>query len=174
MESVSTSLDSCGVFAYGGVKDFTVTIVENSNVTTTTTTPTDEYCVAGPTSPSDSNLGRVHLDGVSSSIDNTVDCPGQVGNQYYLDEEADLMVGQSYTLFYDVTTCGGPYTRAGQAWIDWEGNVFFMTYTRPNRSELLVLCTLFDDRTPATVPFCYVFTGLQVMVSSPRVMLLEK
>jgi hypothetical protein len=100
------------------VKDFTVIIVENSNVTTT---PTDEYCVAGPTSPLDSNLGRVHLDGVSSSIDNTVDCPGQIGTQLYLDEEADLVVGRSYTLTYDVTTCGVSYNRVGQAWIDWEG-----------------------------------------------------
>ena len=119
-ESSAQTLDSCGVFAYGGVKDFTVTIVENSNVTTPTTTTTGD-CVAGPTSALDSNLGRVQLTGFSSSIDNTGDCPGQIGTQLYLDEEADLVVGQSYLLLYDVTTCGFEYPRASQAWIDWQG-----------------------------------------------------
>jgi hypothetical protein len=150
MESVSTSLDSCGVFAYGGVKDFTVTIVENSNVTTTTTTPTDEYCVAGPTSPLDSNLGRVHLDGFSSSIDNAVDCPGQTSTQLYLDEEADLVVGQSYSLVYDVTTCGSEYSRASQAWIDWQG---------------IHKCACATH---------VIMFGIQALVSLPRVMLLEQ
>jgi hypothetical protein len=89
--------------------------------TSPTTTSSDDYCVARPTSALDSNLGRVHLDGFSSSIDNTVDCPGQTSTQLYLDEEADLVVGQSYSLVYDVTTCGSEYSRASQAWIDWQG-----------------------------------------------------
>jgi hypothetical protein len=124
-ESSAQTIDPCSVFAYGGVKDFTVTIVENSDVTTTTTPAPGEYCVAGPTSEQDSNLGRVQLTGFSSSIDNTVDCPGQTDTQLYLSEKADLVVGRSYTLVYDVTTCGQPYSRASQAWIDWDGRLCF-------------------------------------------------
>jgi len=33
--------------------------------------------------------------------------------------------GQGYTLTYDVTTCGGTYTRVSAAWIDWNQNFVF-------------------------------------------------
>lgn len=84
-----------------------------------------QYCAAGPTSAQDSNLGEVILKGDSKDIDNVANCPGQTGTQDHTDEIADLVVGNSYTLEYHVTTCGGPYNRASAAWIDWDGDGVF-------------------------------------------------
>jgi hypothetical protein len=87
------------------------------------------YCEAGPTSAQDSNLGEVSLRGECKHIDNPVDCPGQTGTQDLTAERADLVIGKTYTLHWDVTTCGGPYNRASAAWIDWAGTGSFTGVT---------------------------------------------
>jgi len=83
----------------------------------------DAYCEAGPTSDQDSNLGPVSLVGASLTISDNTDCPGQIDVQDFTSQVADLVVGESYTLTYHVTTCGGPYNRASGAWIDFNGTV---------------------------------------------------
>jgi len=85
------------------------------------------YCGGGPTYTQDSNLGEVKLVGNSLTIDNTVNCPGQLGVQNYVTQSADLTPGQDYTLTYTVTTCGGQYTRYSAAWIDFNNNAVFDT-----------------------------------------------
>jgi hypothetical protein len=77
-----------------------------------------QYCGGGPTSALDSNLGPVSMEGNSESIDNTNDCPGQIGIQDLTSQIADISAGESYTVVYHVTTCGGTYTRVSAVWID--------------------------------------------------------
>jgi hypothetical protein len=80
-----------------------------------------QYCPGanpGPTSALDSNLGPVSM----GDIDNTNDCPGQVGVQDFSSMSTSLGKGGSYTLNYHVTTCGGTYTRVSAAWIDFNQN----------------------------------------------------
>ena len=38
---------------------------------------------------------------------------------------ADVAYGSKYTLNFDVTTCGQPYTRSSAAWIDWNNDGVF-------------------------------------------------
>jgi hypothetical protein len=83
------------------------------------------YCSAGPTSTQDSNLGAVTLNGDSKNINDPSNCPGVVGTQDKTAMHADLVPGNTYSLGWEVTTCGGPYNRRSVAWIDYNGNTVF-------------------------------------------------
>lgn len=73
---------------------------------------------------SDSNLGPVFLRGEGTSwIDDRTDCPGQLYNVDLTRYSASLRVGASYTLRYNVTTCGEVAERSSNAWIDWNGDM---------------------------------------------------
>lgn len=83
------------------------------------------YCTAGPSSTFDSNLGAVTLTGETSSINNPTSCPGLPGLQTYLNESADLIPGETYTLSAIFGTCGGTFNGGGEAWIDFNQNGSF-------------------------------------------------
>ena len=92
-------MDPCDSFTYGAVKDFTISLKGTS------------YCLGGPSSTSDSNLGGVALQGDTLALESVSECPGVPGVQLLLEEMVDLTVGQEYTLSYNVTTCGTSETR---------------------------------------------------------------
>ena len=72
-----------------------------------------DACPAGPISTSDSNLGSVVLKGMSEAIIDNTDCPGAAGVQDFTAMHADVAVGSTYTLSYNITTCGSEYNRVG-------------------------------------------------------------
>jgi hypothetical protein len=80
-----------------------------------------QYCTtAGPTSTADSNVESVFLSGTSGTISYT-GCPGVVGVQNLSGTQSvTLTAGQTYTITIDFGTCGGNYSGAGQAWIDYD------------------------------------------------------
>lgn len=80
-----------------------------------------QYCGGGPSSTIDSNLGSASLVGESTSISYT-GCPGVTGVENQLVKAADLFVGSSYTTNLQWSTCGGSYSWAGSAWIDFDGS----------------------------------------------------
>lgn len=135
-ERGTPGMGPCDPFGYGGVKDFSIRVSGNTPPTNTTTfaptnttttlAPTNQsYCFAGPLSTQDSNLGAVRVKGNTMLIDNTANCPGVTGVQDFTYQMADVSRGLSYLLQYEVTTCGGVFTRASGAWIDWNQNMFF-------------------------------------------------
>jgi len=86
-----------------------------------------QYCFqyVGPTTTVDSNLGIVSLNGKSRTIlENTI-CPGVVGPIDGTNQVADLIPGFSYSLSYQVVTCGAEYPTLSGAWIDYDGNSQF-------------------------------------------------
>jgi len=121
------------------------------------------YCAGGPTSYQDSNLGAVHFDNISD----TSDCPGQTGVQDHTNMKTAVIPGSSYTLLYDVTTCGQAYSRSSAVWIDWNHNERFeaneqvgathSTFSSAPSETVHVTFTVPDDATIAT-------TRMRVMV----------
>lgn len=87
------------------------------------------YCISGvgPLNSNDGNLGPVSLQGISKSISDSQNCPGQVGViDQTSTQEADVGIGGSYTLRMEITSCStlsDPI--AGNAWIDWNQNGAF-------------------------------------------------
>jgi len=95
-------------FAYGGTKDFNISISSS----------TGNYCVSGPTSTGGIQLGRIQLQGITTKIDENTTCPGGIGPQLLLNQSADLVQGTSFTLNYSVVICGNASSYASAAWID--------------------------------------------------------
>jgi len=83
------------------------------------------YCVSGPTTTVDSNLGPVFLQGDSSSISDDSNCPGTIGPKDLTDKTANLGAGKTYKLKFDVTTCGNAFPTLAGAWIDFNNNLLF-------------------------------------------------
>lgn len=83
-----------------------------------------QYCSGGPSQTIDSNVESVVLNGVSGSI-NYTGCPGVTGVEEYFAEVAYLDAGQQYTLEVLFGTCGGNFSGAGEAWIDFNGDETF-------------------------------------------------
>ena len=84
-----------------------------------------QYCTAvGPSSTIDSNVGSVQLTGVLGSI-NYVGCPGVIGLQDLTSLGTTLNAGGSYVANVQFSTCGGNFSGAGQAWIDYDQNGMF-------------------------------------------------
>jgi len=73
----------------------------------------------------DSTVGTVTLAGTTKTINNTQECPGGTGIQWFPSEVADLHPGQKYTLYYEVTTCENRFARTSAAWIDFNGDQVF-------------------------------------------------
>jgi len=115
-ETLSSTLNPCQLFAYGGTKDFTIQVKSTVN---------DLYCVSGPTTNEDSNLGAVTVIGESRNIREATDCPGKLGPQNFLEVSADLRRGQSYTLSFNVTTCGDVFNTSSAVWIDYDHDLLF-------------------------------------------------
>jgi hypothetical protein len=84
-----------------------------------------QYCTAvGPSSTIDSNVGSVQLTGVIGSI-NYIGCPGVLGLQDLTSLGTTLNAGGSYVANIQFSTCGGNFSGAGQAWIDYDQNGTF-------------------------------------------------
>lgn len=115
--SATNPLDPCSRFAYGGTKDFNISI-------------TNYHCNSGPTTTTDGNLGPVYLKGDSMIISDTIGCPGQIGPIDESNMTADLTSGAFYTINYTVTTCGDRYNSLTTAWIDYNGNTILEDWER--------------------------------------------
>lgn len=88
-------------------------------------TASSQYCTnVGPTSNIDSNVESVLLNGVVGSI-NYTGCPGVVGLQDLTAMGTTLNAGGSYSAQIKFGTCGGNYSGAGTAWIDFNQNGIF-------------------------------------------------
>jgi len=80
------------------------------------------YCTSGPTTTTDSNLGLTILIGDSKTINDPTNCPAVTGVRDMTALSADIRVGGTYTLQYNVTTCGSAYPTVSGAWIDFDQN----------------------------------------------------
>jgi hypothetical protein len=69
-------------------------------------------------------VGSVQLTGVLGSI-NYVGCPGVIGLQDLTSLGTTLNAGGSYVANVQFSTCGGNFSGAGQAWIDYDQNGMF-------------------------------------------------
>lgn len=84
-----------------------------------------QYCTSGgPSQTIDSNVESVVLAGSSGTI-NYTGCPGVVGVEEVLAQSATLNANSSYTAVIQFGTCGGNYSGAGEAWIDYNLNGVF-------------------------------------------------
>ena len=86
------------------------------------------YCISGgPSSAADSELTGVQLNGDTDTISNiydpldTIAC-GATKVQFFLGDTADISVGASYTVSVTMGTCGGSYSGAIAAWIDFNAD----------------------------------------------------
>jgi M6 family metalloprotease-like protein/uncharacterized repeat protein (TIGR02543 family) len=93
-------------------------------VEATTLTVSPVYCTGGPSSTADSNVENVTIAGESKTINHT-GCPGVIGTQDLTVLEADVYVGEEYSVSVKYGTCGGNYGNAGTVWIDWNRNGVF-------------------------------------------------
>lgn len=84
-----------------------------------------QYCMGGPSSNADSNIGSVQITGVASSINYSAPCPGGVGVDNLTSLSVTLNAGSNYNLYVQFSTCGGNYWGSGQAWIDFNKNFVF-------------------------------------------------
>jgi hypothetical protein len=86
------------------------------------------YCIPGPSSTADTNLGAVTLYGdAPSSIQDTTNCPKVTNARNLTALSVDLSPGGSYTIRYDVTVCstGSFYASLVGAWIDYDRDGVF-------------------------------------------------
>ena len=78
------------------------------------------YCSSGASTTYDSKCDRARLVGTSITLDNQ---SSSTACEQYSDHTsfvaADLTAGDEYTLILTNGTCGGNYTRYGNAWIDY-------------------------------------------------------
>ena len=81
------------------------------------------YCAAGPSSTADSEITGVVLNGTGSSISRLSSACGSAGVQDFTATDiADLQINTSYSLDVTMGTCGGSYSGALAAWIDWNSD----------------------------------------------------
>jgi len=83
------------------------------------------YCIPGPSSTADTNLGPVTIVGDSPSIiQDSTNCPKVPNARNLTSLSVDLSPGGTYTVRYDVTVCpgGGFYGSLVGAWIDYDNN----------------------------------------------------
>ena len=81
-------------------------------------------CGGGPTSNIDSNLESFFLLGNTSQI-NYSGCPGVLGVENQTSLGADLSAGGNYVAAVQFGTCGGNYSGAGEAWVDWNQDAIY-------------------------------------------------
>ncbi|GAB4143056.1 MAG: hypothetical protein Fur0041_18170 [Bacteroidia bacterium] len=85
-----------------------------------------QYCTTGgPSSPVDSNVKRVILNGQTGFINYTAPCPGVVGVQDLTIYNTTLAATSSYNMTVVFGTCNGNYAGAGEAWLDYDQSGFF-------------------------------------------------
>jgi hypothetical protein len=119
-ETSATDIFPCANFIYGATRDFTVII-----------TPDSSYCFSGPTLINDTALGKVNMTGTSVNMTDLTGCDNKtIGPQDLTTAypAPDLIIGNSYILGYNVTTCGDPYAVVSTMWIDLNQNNDFDDY----------------------------------------------
>ncbi|WP_199851613.1 fibronectin type III domain-containing protein, partial [Brumimicrobium mesophilum] len=84
-----------------------------------------QYCSGGPSSLIDSNVESVNITGDNATSIAYLGCPGLAGVEDQTALSVDLTAGSIYTLDVEFGTCGGNYTGAGEAWIDFNQNGIF-------------------------------------------------
>lgn len=120
-ESATPPLNPCASFTWGSTIDFSVELSGGTGPVL------NNYCEAvGPSSTADSNLGQLSITGEGGSSINFIGCPGVVG----LDDQTqvhsvDIASGNSYSANLTFGTCGGTFTGAAEAWIDYNLNGVF-------------------------------------------------
>ena len=103
-----TTTTPCATFSWGAVEDYGINVIS----------PT--YCAAGPSSTLDSEITGVVLVGAVNSISQLSTACGTTGVQdFTATHVADLIPNYSYDLEVTMGTCGGSYSGALAAWIDW-------------------------------------------------------
>jgi len=112
-ETSVTQTNPCANFSYGGTKDFSVVTKKQS-----------PYCTAGPTSPEDTHLGPLILQGEKRDLIQYAEpCPGFLGPTNFSDILADVKPGNSYPLALSVVTCRKQYPNIlTSMWVDWNGD----------------------------------------------------
>eukprot|EP00456_Euglypha_rotunda_P076282 TRINITY_DN7129_c0_g1_i2.p1 TRINITY_DN7129_c0_g1~~TRINITY_DN7129_c0_g1_i2.p1 ORF type:complete len:131 (-),score=17.13 TRINITY_DN7129_c0_g1_i2:24-416(-) len=83
------------------------------------------YCAPGPTTTVDGNLGYTNMSGDTRGFADSSDCPGYIGARDLTNLWADVHPGGTYTLVYNVTTCGNVFPTVSGAWIDFDQNGTF-------------------------------------------------
>jgi len=162
-------VDPCLVFAYGGVKEFTINILEQVD---RPCLPPARYCKTGNALVGDSNLGAVELIGVQgTAIRDASDCPNRVGPVDLTGLSASLQPGGTYVLSFEVTTCGLGWGRFAYAFIDYNVNSEF------EESELLGSMVVSDSVAPTKLYFNFavpcVGSGALVGTTRLRVYVVE-
>jgi len=114
-ETSSPTINPCASFPYGGTKDFTISIIPEF----------PGYCGSGPTSPLDTHLGLVQLNGEGTSIIENTTCTGALGPMNFTYLRANVIIGNTYTINYTVITCTAQYPVTSAAWVDWNQNQIF-------------------------------------------------
>jgi hypothetical protein len=85
------------------------------------------YCTAGPSSTIDSEITGVSLFGDSYSISNYSSSCGTTGVQdFTTTDSSDLSLGSAYSIDIVMGTCGGNYSGAISAWIDFNADGDFL------------------------------------------------
>ena len=81
------------------------------------------YCAAGPSSTFDSEITAVILSGNTLNISNTDSSCGTTGVQDFTAVySADVSIGANYSIDIEMGTCGGNYSGAIAAWIDFNAD----------------------------------------------------
>jgi len=150
-ETSSTNpLDPCQRFAYGGTKDFNVSISDSK--------PSNR-CDSGPTTVFDGNLGPIYLKGDTNTIDDKTGCPGKTGPIDETDLWADITPGENYEITYTVQTCGSVYDSLTTAWIDFNGNSLLEDWERIVPYSTTFGVNTVSFRTPVSSPNQIVVSG---------------
>jgi len=112
-ETGSNNISPCMAFAYGATRDFTIIITPDAN-----------YCFSGPTLINDTALGKVNITGASHNLSDHTGCANKTLGPQDLTglEPPDFIIGNSYILGYNVTTCGDTYQVVSTMWIDLNQN----------------------------------------------------
>jgi hypothetical protein len=115
--------DPCMVFAYGGVKEYSVVILSQLD---RSCLPPVRYCKTGSSLAGGSNLGPVELVGVQgTSISDSSNCPNSPGIRNLTNLSVQVQPGGSYVLTLKATTCDLGWARLAYAYIDYNGNSVF-------------------------------------------------
>jgi len=152
----------CLSFAYGGVKEFSIGIVNGP------CREPSKYCKAGNTVAQGSNLGEVYMLGLlPTAIRDNTNCPGGTGVIDRSNQWASVRPGSSYTVSFNVTTCDGRgYPRFAYVFIDYNWNDVY------DKNELVGALSVGSGSSPipvslrATIPCDAVpgYTRMRILV----------
>ncbi|SFT79264.1 Por secretion system C-terminal sorting domain-containing protein [Lishizhenia tianjinensis] len=83
-----------------------------------------QYCLSGPSSLSDTNVGEVDVTGDNTSI-NFIGCPAVAGLNDQTASSIDVTAGNTYSIDVEWSSCNNNYLSYGSVWIDFNGDFTF-------------------------------------------------